>query len=45
MVVQYSDPEGGYFVLANMAAVKLPADYPFPRMWQTGPETSSSVGS
>jgi kynurenine aminotransferase len=30
MVVQYSDPEGGYFVLANMAAVKLPADYPFP---------------
>ncbi|CAG8217828.1 unnamed protein product [Penicillium olsonii] len=26
----YSDPEGGYFVLVNMAAVKLPADYPFP---------------
>jgi kynurenine aminotransferase len=27
---QYSDPEGGYFVLANMASVKLPEDYPFP---------------
>ncbi|QUC21887.1 uncharacterized protein UV8b_06128 [Ustilaginoidea virens] len=26
----YSDPEGGYFVLVNMAKVKLPADYPFP---------------
>ncbi|KAF7547924.1 hypothetical protein G7Z17_g7381 [Cylindrodendrum hubeiense] len=26
----YSDPEGGYFVLVNMAKVKLPEDYPFP---------------
>ncbi|KAM5343080.1 hypothetical protein ACJ41O_014046 [Fusarium nematophilum] len=23
-------PEGGYFILVNMAKVKLPADYPFP---------------
>ncbi|KAJ5380374.1 aminotransferase [Penicillium cataractarum] len=28
--IPYSEPEGGYFVLANMASVKLPADYPFP---------------
>ncbi|KAJ5415694.1 hypothetical protein N7465_004389 [Penicillium sp. CMV-2018d] len=28
--IPYSDPEGGYFVLVNMASVKLPADYPFP---------------
>lgn len=27
---QYSDPEGGYFVLVNMAKVKLPANYEFP---------------
>lgn len=27
---QYSDPEGGYFVLVNMAKVKLPEDYKFP---------------
>ncbi|OAX84814.1 hypothetical protein ACJ72_00806 [Emergomyces africanus] len=27
---QYSNPEGGYFVLANMATVKLPENYPFP---------------
>lgn len=27
---QYSDPEGGYFVLCNMSSVKLPEDYPFP---------------
>lgn len=27
---KYSDPEGGYFVLANMSSVKLPDDYPFP---------------
>ena len=27
---QYSNPEGGYFVLANLSKVKLPADYPFP---------------
>lgn len=27
---KYSDPEGGYFVLVNMAKVKLPADYEFP---------------
>lgn len=26
----YSDPEGGYFVMANMSKVKLPEDYPFP---------------
>lgn len=26
----YSDPEGGYFVLANLAKVKLPEDYDFP---------------
>lgn len=28
--MQYSDPEGGYFVLVNLAKVKLPSDYPFP---------------
>ncbi|GLA18278.1 hypothetical protein AnigIFM62618_005433 [Aspergillus niger] len=28
--IPYSDPEGGYFVLANMSSVKLPEDYPFP---------------
>ncbi|OKL59776.1 putative aminotransferase [Talaromyces atroroseus] len=28
--IPYSDPEGGYFVLANMASVKLPENYPFP---------------
>ncbi|CBF81543.1 hypothetical protein AN5616.2 [Aspergillus nidulans FGSC A4] len=28
--IPYSDPEGGYFVLANMASVKLPEGYPFP---------------
>ncbi len=27
---QYSKPEGGYFVLANFASVKLPPDYDFP---------------
>ncbi len=27
---QYSKPEGGYFVLANLARVKLPDDYNFP---------------
>ncbi|KAK2606984.1 hypothetical protein N8I77_005698 [Diaporthe amygdali] len=26
----YSEPEGGYFVMANFSKVKLPADYPFP---------------
>lgn len=26
----YSEPEGGYFVLVNMAKVKVPKDYPFP---------------
>lgn len=26
----YSDPEGGYFVLVNMAKVKLPKDYNYP---------------
>lgn len=28
--IPYSEPEGGYFVLANLSKVKLPADYPFP---------------
>ncbi|BCR83445.1 kynurenine--oxoglutarate transaminase [Aspergillus chevalieri] len=28
--IPYSDPEGGYFVLANMASVKLPEGYQFP---------------
>ena len=27
---QYSDPEGGYFVLVNMKKVKLPDNYEFP---------------
>lgn len=26
----YSDPEGGYFVMANLAKVRLPDDYVFP---------------
>ncbi|KAL9534915.1 hypothetical protein SMMN14_00011 [Sphaerulina musiva] len=26
----YSDPEGGYFVMANLSKVKLPDDYTFP---------------
>ncbi|MCJ1299587.1 hypothetical protein MMC08_002379 [Hypocenomyce scalaris] len=26
----YSDPEGGYFVLVNLAKVRLPSDYDFP---------------
>ena len=26
----YSEPEGGYFVLVNLAKVKLPDGYPFP---------------
>ncbi|CAK3895544.1 PLP-dependent transferase [Lecanosticta acicola] len=33
----YSDPEGGYFVLVNMAKVKLPEDYPFPEHVATRP--------
>ena len=28
--IPYSDPEGGYFVLANMAKVNLPEGYDFP---------------
>ncbi|KAK5073011.1 arylformamidase [Lithohypha guttulata] len=28
--IPYSDPEGGYFVLANFAKVKVPDDYQFP---------------
>ena len=28
--IPYSEPEGGYFVLANFAKVKLPEDYKFP---------------
>lgn len=27
---QYSIPDGGYFVLANLAAIKLPEDCSFP---------------
>jgi len=26
----YSDPEGGYFLMVNMAKVQIPKDYPFP---------------
>ncbi|KAK7739998.1 arylformamidase [Diatrype stigma] len=26
----YTEPEGGYFVMVNMARVRLPSDYPFP---------------
>ena len=26
----YTEPEGGYFVMVNMARVRLPDDYPFP---------------
>ncbi|RYO99730.1 hypothetical protein DL763_001338 [Monosporascus cannonballus] len=26
----YTEPEGGYFVMVNMARVKMPADYPLP---------------
>ena len=33
----YSDPQGGYFVLVNMAKVKLPEDYPFPEHVATRP--------
>lgn len=29
-LLQYSDPEGGYFVLVNLAKVRLPDDYDFP---------------
>ncbi|GAM86275.1 hypothetical protein ANO11243_042870 [Dothideomycetidae sp. 11243] len=28
--IPFSDPDGGYFVLANLARVQLPADYDFP---------------
>jgi kynurenine aminotransferase len=28
--IPYSVPEGGYFVMVNLAKVELPADYPFP---------------
>ncbi len=28
--IPYSDPEGGYFVMANLNKVKLPEGYPFP---------------
>jgi kynurenine aminotransferase len=27
---QYSEPEGGYFVMVNLAKVRLPDDYKFP---------------
>ena len=30
LVKQYSDPEGGYFVLVNLSRVQLPSDYDFP---------------
>jgi kynurenine aminotransferase len=33
----FTDPEGGYFVLVNMAKVKIPADYPFPEHVATRP--------
>lgn len=29
--IPYSEPEGGYFVIANMSRVKLPDDYDFPQ--------------
>ncbi|KAF2493212.1 hypothetical protein BU16DRAFT_422294, partial [Lophium mytilinum] len=29
LVLPYSDPEGGHFVLVNMSRVQLPADYDF----------------
>jgi len=28
--IPYTQPDGGYFVLANLAKVKFPEDYPFP---------------
>ena len=28
--IPYSEPEGGYFVMVNLAKVQIPADYPFP---------------
>ncbi|KAK3941776.1 putative kynurenine--oxoglutarate transaminase BNA3 [Diplogelasinospora grovesii] len=28
--IPYSEPEGGYFVMANLSKVTLPRDYPFP---------------
>ena len=28
--IPYSEPEGGYFVMVNLASVQIPADYPFP---------------
>ncbi|KAK3297862.1 pyridoxal phosphate-dependent transferase [Chaetomium fimeti] len=28
--IPYSEPEGGYFVMVNLAGVRIPADYPFP---------------
>ncbi|KAF3084430.1 hypothetical protein TWF102_011913 [Orbilia oligospora] len=33
----YTDPEGGYFVLVNMAKVNIPVDYPFPDFVQSRP--------
>lgn len=33
----YSDPEGGYFVMANLAKVQLPADYDFPEHVKSRP--------
>jgi kynurenine aminotransferase len=28
--IPYSIPQGGYFVMVNLASVQIPADYPFP---------------
>lgn len=28
--IPYSEPEGGYFVMVNLASVQMPANYPFP---------------
>ena len=33
----YTDPEGGYFVLVNMAKVNIPEGYPFPDFVQSRP--------
>ena len=30
VIPQFSDPQGGYFVLANLSKVQLPSDYDFP---------------
>lgn len=35
--IPYSDPEGGYFVLANFSKVKLPTDYEWPEQVRDRP--------